>query len=163
MEFKRVSFLQTLRPGGPLGCTPTGMKAQGDSDTDHARQRPPRTPLPSSLVNGPVGSMQKPLSLGTVPRDCLPIILGFYRLQEHAFILLLLLRSICTRSGRSMTAGAPPPCSHLLFPALLPVQALCENLLWPPPDWGWASGAWNTVLHLLTKDKPLQNHIQFSI
>lgn len=66
--------------GGPLGCAPPGMKALGDSDTDYARQWPPPAPLPSSPVSGPVCSMRKPPSLGTVLRDSLPVILGLSHL-----------------------------------------------------------------------------------
>lgn len=44
-----------------------------------------------------------------------------------------------------MTAGAPALQPLSLPVALLPAQALCDNLFWPPPDWGWPSGAWNTM------------------
>lgn len=47
--------------------------------------------------------------------------------------------------GRRVIAGALP-CSLLLPLPYPPVQALCENLLWPPPEWGWpCPGGWEIM------------------
>ncbi|XP_004417417.1 PREDICTED: stromal cell-derived factor 1 isoform X1 [Odobenus rosmarus divergens] len=56
----------------------------------------------------------------------------------------------CTCSmGRRVIAGALP-CSPLLPLPSPPAQALCENLLWPSPEWGWPSpgvggGGWKVM------------------
>lgn len=82
-------------------------------------------------------------------------------LQEHAFISLLLLITVCAQGRRVVTgapAESPPPLS------LLPAQALCENLLWSPPEWGWLPpGAWRPHLHLPMKDNLCKIKCNFNL
>ncbi|XP_036892121.1 stromal cell-derived factor 1 isoform X3 [Sturnira hondurensis] len=80
-------------------------------------------------------------------------------IQEYLEKALNNLISVCAQGRRVVTgapAESPPPF------ALLPAQALCENVLWSPPEWDWLPpGAWRPHLHLPMKDKSLQNQMQF--
>lgn len=143
--------------GVPPRARPSWNEGPGWLDTDHARQWPPPAPFPSSSVNGPVGSMWKPPSLGTCvqtpsARRSQPLPASKSMLPSRFCLsrLYTLAPSLATQGG-GWRLGLPP-----LFPLpsflLRPSVRIC--LLRPPLDWGWPSGAWDT-----TKDKSLQNQM----
>lgn len=133
-----MSLLQMPRLGGGRQVAPARASLLNDSQVllvlSTARQQPPALPDLSSqricrlrVEAAVTGDCTETLSR-SFPALSLPPTACFHVSPASHF---------CTCSAGGGGSLGLLPCSPLLPLASPPAQALCENLPWPPPQWGW--------------------------
>lgn len=131
--------------GVPPWARPSWNEGPGWLDTDHARQWPPPAPFPSSSVNGPVGSMWKPPSLGTCVQTP-----SASRSQPLPASKSMLSSRFCLSRLYTLAPTLAPSCSGPLW------ESICSGLL---RTGAGLLGHGTPCLRLPTKDKSLQNQM----
>lgn len=141
------------RLGALVGCTPPGMRAQGSPQTLAVLDSCQHPPFQAQ-------GMDLRLHTAAITEDCAqrpsPAIPGLSP-ASACFHLASARSHFPPCSGRRVTWGCspqrPPP------RALPPAQALCENLLQPPPKRSWPPRAWDPMSPLPMRDKSLQTQM----
>lgn len=136
-----MSLLQMPRLGGGLQVAPARASLLNDSQVllvlSTARQQSPALPDLSTSANlrAPCRS---PCHWGLCSETLSRSFPGL-SLPPTACFHLSPASHFCTCSAGGGGSLGLLPCSPLLPLASPPAQALCENLPWPRPEWGWPS------------------------